>query len=254
MRLISWLLVFAGVIITVLIVKSLVAENFAVEKINLKTSDGVGIAANYFPAKNPVGWLLLVHMMPATKESWSDFARELQKSGYSSVAIDLRGHGESEGGLDGYQRFSDAQHQAGIHDLEAAWEFLKSQGAQEKKIAVIGASIGANLALQFLTLNPTIGGGVLLSAGDYKGIDSGQLVKKLSPDQKLLLAASKLDERSGGNNAEQNRQYYDAASQVKIRHLIIFEGAGHGTDLFKLKSEYDLAGAIRKFLEKGDIN
>src|SRR3989344_4533312 len=103
------------------------------EKINLTASDGKKISADFYPAKNPKGWLLLTHMMPATKESWGNFAKSMQESGYSNLAIDLRGHGESEGGPDGYQKFSDAEHQAGIRDLEVGWDFLKSRGAAPEK-------------------------------------------------------------------------------------------------------------------------
>ena len=92
----------------------------------LNTSDNKKIAANLYKVENPKGWLILVHIMPATKESWKDFANEAQKIGYESLAIDLRGHGESEGGPDGYQKFSDVEHLNSIHVLEASWEFLKS--------------------------------------------------------------------------------------------------------------------------------
>lgn len=224
------------------------------EKINLTAPDGPKISADFYDASEPKSWLLLVHMMPAVKESWGEFVKEMQKFGYASLAIDLRGHGESEGGPDGYQKFSDTEHRASIQDLEAGWEFLKSKGAIPEKSAVIGASIGANLGLQFLATHPEISGGVLLSPGNYKGMNSAQLVKKLSENQKIIFVASKLDERSGGNNVEDNRRYYDLASQVGNRHLIIFDGAGHGTDLFLLEKEYNLTEAIKKFLENGTIN
>ncbi len=222
----------------------------AVQKIDLNSSGGKKIAADFYPAKNPKGWLLLTHMMPATKESWENFAKSMQESGYASLAVDLRGHGESEGGPDGYQKFSDAEHQVGILDLEAGWEFLKSQGALPEKLTVIGASIGANLSLQFLTEHQNISGGVLLSPGNYKGIDSGALIKKFDKNQKIIFVASKLDD----HNAEDNQRYYNLASQVKNRHLILFDGAGHGTDLFFLEKEYNLIETIKKFINDGTIN
>lgn len=223
-------------------------------KLTLTTSDNVKIAAKLFKAESEKGWLILAHMMPVTKESWNDFAKEMQSFGYTSLAIDLRGHGESEGGPNGYTKFSDAEHQASILDLEAAWNYLKFQGANPKNTYLIGASIGANLALRFLTQHPDFAGGVLLSAGNYKGIDSAQLVKKIDPEQKIIFAASRQDERAGGNNAEQNEEYYNLANQVKNRHLILFDGAGHGTDLFALKKELDLIAPIKKFLDNGNIN
>ena len=224
------------------------------QNIKLSGKSGREISADLYAVNSPKGWLLMAHSMPETKESWNIFASDMQKFGYESLAFDLSGYGESDGGPDGYIKFSKEDHQAGIYDLETAWDYLKSRGASSKKTAVIGGSIGANLSLLFLTEHPEISGGVLLSAGDYQGINSAELVKKLNADQKLLLAASKLDERSAGNNSEQNAEYYNLASQVKNRHLILFEGKGHATELFNLKEEYNLEEAIIKFLEIGKIN
>ncbi len=250
MRFGSWL----TVLILIIGLTALFVFNFMSNKITLTTSDNVKISAKLFKSESEKGWLILIHMMPATKESWNDFAKEMQKFGYTSLAIDLRGHGESEGGPNGYLKFSDAEHQVSIRDLEAAWNYLKSQGANPKNTYIIGASIGANLGLQFLTGHPELAGGVLISAGNYKGIDSAQLVKKIDPEQKIIFVASRQDDRAGGNNAAQNQQYYNSASQVKNRHLILFDGAGHGTDLFALKEEFDLTAAIKKFLDNGNIN
>ena len=217
-------------------------------KHTLKTSDGVKISAVLREVADPKGWLILVHMMPATKESWKDFAEAMQKEGYENLAIDLRGHGESKGGPDGFKNFNDAAHQASIHDLEAAWEFLKSRGAVPDKLTVVGASIGANLSLQFLTKNSEVQRCILLSPGDYRGIDSGELVKSLHSGQRVLFVASRKDDRSNGNNAEQNEAYYNTMPDGVEKKLIIYESAGHGTDFLESKEASDLTEAIKIFL------
>src|SRR3989344_586201 len=117
-------------------------------KIFLTTKDGVKIAANLYPAESPAGWVVFSHMMPAVKESWNDLAENFQSAGYESVAVDLRGHGESvSGGLTlelNYRNFSDAEHQKSILDLEAAADFLiKERKAEAGKISFVGASSGA---------------------------------------------------------------------------------------------------------------
>ena len=68
-------------------------------KIFLTTKDGVKIVANLYPAELPMGWIVFSHMMPAAKESWNDLAEQFCGAGYESVAVDLRGHGESVSGL-----------------------------------------------------------------------------------------------------------------------------------------------------------
>ena len=78
-------------------------------RVVLTTSGAVTIVGNYYKGSADRG-ALLVHMMPATKESWGAFARVLEKQGYHVLAIDMRGHGESDGGPVGYKNFSDEEH------------------------------------------------------------------------------------------------------------------------------------------------
>lgn len=241
-------LVALAVLAVIFINQFKMTNNF--EKINLLTSDSKKISANLYKVQSPKGWLILIHMMPAAKESWDEFAGKMQEFGYESLAIDLRGHGESEGGPDGYQKFSDEERQASIQDLESAWEFLKSMGAMPDKTAVIGASVGANLALQFLAENQDIKKAVLLSAGlNYQGIKTEPMAKKLNKDQSLILVTSKND----GDNTEEAKKLYNLANSLN-KHLIIFEKGGHGTNMFSAKEEFDLIGAILKFLNYGSIN
>ena len=98
------------------------------ERVNLKTADGVNIAGDHH--KGPTGGpgVLLLHMMPATKERWGGFASKLNGAGFGALAIDLRGHGESDGGPDGFRDFSDEDHQKSIMDARAAVDFQIAEG------------------------------------------------------------------------------------------------------------------------------
>ena len=242
----------ALIILSVLLINQFifkVANNS--EKVYFLTSDGKKISANFFRAENPKGWLILSHMMPATKESWQEFAKEMQEFGYESLAIDLRGHGESESGPDGYQNFSDAEHQASIRDLEAGWEFLKSAGAAPEKTILAGASIGANLSLEFFARNTDFKKAVLLSPGfDYHGIKTEPLVVKLQKGRSLLFATSKDD----GDNATEVLGLYKKSPKELNKHIIIYDHGGHGTEMLKVRDELNLSEAIKKFLDYGTIN
>lgn len=210
----------------------------------LKTSDGASIAYDFYPAPRPKGWLLLIHMMPADKRSWDDFAAATEKRGYVSLAIDLRGHGESEGGPEGYKKFSDDDHQKSILDLDAAVDFLKKQGAAPEKIFLVGASIGANLALWYLAEHPEIKVGVLLSAGlNYRGIETEPLVKKLSPSQAILFMSAKDD-------PSMNQRLFEAIPESVKKEIIVFETGGHGTEFLK-KAEKLIHSWIADNLPKG---
>ncbi|MEK9154941.1 MAG: alpha/beta fold hydrolase [Patescibacteria group bacterium] len=210
------------------------------EKIIFTAKDGVKIAADLYFADNPRGWIIMVHMMPETKESYSDLALEFQSLGYESLAIDLRGHGESDGGLNGFLNFSDEEHQKSILDLEGAVEWLKNKGAKPEKIYFIGASIGANLSLQYLAEHHEFKKAILLSPGlDYRGIKTEPLVKHLKAGQEVFFASAKDDIRSGGNNADMNEKLFDFAPVGVKKEIKIYETGGHGTDILKNQSSLE---------------
>src|SRR3989338_11429544 len=168
------------------------------EKIEFKTADGMSICASHWRGEKGSSAVLLLHMMPADRSSWDEFADKLYASGFGVLAIDLRGHGESEGGPDGFRDFSDEDHQKSIEDVRAAIAFQVAEG--HSKFFVAGASIGANLALEYLSESERISAAVLLSAGlNYRGIETLPLVEKVRPEQGVLLAAAKDDVRSGGS-------------------------------------------------------
>ena len=213
----------------------------------LTTKDNKRIAADYYPAENPRGWVVYLHMMPATKESWRSLAGFLAKNGYEGIAIDLRGHGASDGGPDGYEKFSDAEHQASTKDIEAALKHLEGAGAAPQRVAIVGASIGANLALQWLAEHEEYPCAVLLSAGaNYRGIETEPLARDLRQGQRVLLAASRDDARAGGNNVEQNERLAAAVPAEAKAELLVYDTGGHGTVL--LESHPDLAEKILGFI------
>ena len=221
-------------------------------KIFLTTKDGLKIAANLYPAEQPKGWIVFSHMMPAVKESWNDLAKRFQGAGYEGIAIDLRGHGESiSGGLTrklNYRNFSDTEHQKSILDLAAAADFLvQERKAAAEKIYFVGASIGANLSLQYISEHSEFKTAVLLSPGlDYRGVKTEPMVKKLSAGQKVFFVSAKDDVRSGGNNAEENQKLYDLTPQGVKKQIKIYETGGHGTDILNVQSE--LSDLIKDFI------
>lgn len=252
MRSAAALVIIVFVVLAVFILNNLFFKSMAsAEKIILIADDGQKISANFYNVPEAKGWILLTHMMPATKESWDSFAQDMQKFGYASVAIDLRGHGESQGGPGGYNKFTDAEHEAGILDLESAWNFLKSRGAVPETTTIIGSSIGANLSMQFLERHAEIAHGVLLSAGlNYHGVKTEEAARKISISQSIVLVSSKDDD----GNAGENQLLYDVLPEKMNKHLIIFEQGGHGNSMFLAIDELDLTAAIKKFLEYGSIN
>ena len=199
-----------------------------VETVHLKTEDQFEIVGTFRNADHERAAILL-HMMPATKESWDAFAIELDAAGYASLAIDERGHGESTmNGTKSYKTFSDTEQQTKILDVEAAFTFLVEQGFEKEEIVVIGASIGANLAIEFLARHPEVKTVVALSPSlDYHGVLAEPPIESLSFNQKAILVASNDDEYS-----------FDSCERLEEDHsshtrLLRKFNLGHGTYMFE---------------------
>lgn len=205
------------------------------EKITFRTKDGVTITGNYFkPQKQHSPVFLLLHMMPSAKESWNAFASCLQKQGFAALAIDLRGHGEStdkNGKKIDYTEFKDAEHMDSLNDIASAKDFLaKQKDIDISRLAIAGASIGANLALWQASMDKDVMLLLLLSAGiDYRGIQAPQLAAMCSCPVYIL--ASEGDTYA----AESSRKLYDTFPGDK--RLNIIKGKSHGTDMFLSEPE-----------------
>lgn len=212
------------------------------ENIKFKTSDGVELAGLLWDRKAPVS-VILMHMMPAKKESWSPFGEELaESSGYNVLAFDFRGHGESEGG--NWEDFSSEQHQKYYLDLEAAVSYLKER-FPDTGIYLGGASIGANIAIKYMAEHPEVSKVLALSAGlDYHGVSAEEYVKQTDSGQDLLLVAASDDMGKSGTGAgRQTEILYDLANCQKEK--VIFQTGGHGTNI--LTAHPDLADTIQDF-------
>lgn len=212
------------------------------EKINFLTKDSVEIIGDFYSAENRKNAILLLHMMPAVKESWQNFAEKMQKNGFPSLAIDLRGHGESirqNSIILNYKDFKDEEHQKNILDVVAATEFLQEKGV--KNLILCGGSIGANLSLKFIAENPDkASAAILLSPGiNYKGIEAIPLAKKIKKEHHIFIAAAKDDVRSNGATADEMADIIFDHLKTEQKKRKIFETGGHGTDLFISHPEFE---------------
>lgn len=210
------------------------------QTVRLKAQDGVEIAGDYYPSvgekqisAGASRGAVLLHMMPSDRKSWEVFAQKLSKIGFPVLAIDLRGHGESQGGPEGYKSFSDAEHQNSRQDVIAAAIFLRSKGVDE--FHLIGASIGANLALQYLAEHSNARSAVLLSPGlDYRGIKSEPFITKVKTGRGIFLAASEEDSYSY-ESVNKLVKYWEPDEAHKLK---ILQNAGHGTTMLEKNPEF----------------
>lgn len=88
--------------------------------------------ALFMPAGEPAGGVVILHGAGSRKESHFDFARVLRGQGMAAISFDQRGHGDSEGELDG----------RALEDVAAICELLPP-GPR----ALRGSSMGGYLAI-----------------------------------------------------------------------------------------------------------
>ena len=215
------------------------------KKIILTTYDGVSIVGDFYESdKKNSKSILLLHMMPATRDSFTKFANKLKNEGFSAFAIDLRGHGDSIrqviGGREknlNFKNFSDKEHQQSINDVRKAIEFLKKISTE---IFLIGASIGANLALWSLNYDKQLKGALLLSPGlNYRGVKTLSLAQNLNKGQKIFFVASRDDICGPGESADTTARFlYNAVPRNIKKEIKIFDKAGHGTTIFEREPEF----------------
>ncbi|MBN1646345.1 alpha/beta fold hydrolase [Candidatus Woesearchaeota archaeon] len=192
------------------------------QAIKLHTEDGFELQAKYYPSAGGPA-VICLHQLNLNKETFDDLAKDLNKEGFAILSIDLRGHGNSlmqNGDKRDWQHFTNTDFQNMEFDVLAGVEWLKTQDTQKGNITVIGASIGANTAYNFVSKHEETASAVLLSPGLlYKGIDTE---KTIWPGNKSLLTVVS----SGDSYA-----YHSARelNQKTGKELFVLEGNKHGT-------------------------
>lgn len=117
------------------------------EDVALQTEDGVQLRGWYRPPANGAV-VILLHGAGGSRESVRSYADMLVGHGYGVLALDLRGHGESQGKTNrlGWQ---------GSKDVGAAVKFLGEQ-AEVQAIGGMGLSMGGEVLLGAASQYPQI--------------------------------------------------------------------------------------------------
>ena len=140
--------------------------------VSFRTIDDVKISGDWRIVPDGNKAALLIHGRGSSHVGWESVREALEERGWSTLAIDLRGHGESEGPPPDksrrFDRFDD--YHSMLFDVSAAMDFLKKE-VSGGKFAIIGSSIGANLAIGYAADHFEVKAAVLLSPGiNYYGL------------------------------------------------------------------------------------
>ncbi|HKX21166.1 MAG TPA: alpha/beta fold hydrolase [Nitrososphaeraceae archaeon] len=214
-------------------------QNHSGERVVFTSEDGVLLVGSYY--KPTIGTndststssVILLHMLGVDRSTWDKFAQELSKNGYAVLSVDLRGHGEStkQGNHTiSYQSFMPKNFKNMTLDVKAAKKYLIGEkNANPNQISIIGASIGANLALNYAASDQSINSVILLSPGlNNRGISTLDTIMKYKGPIYIVTAE---DDSDSAKDSKILCEKITCAENLKI-----FENTTvHGTDMLSDK-------------------
>lgn len=222
------LLLSTGIIFVFSIVSLLGQDDLMFETVSIRAGDELELVGDlYLPddiadTGNPA--VLLFHMLGSTRQAYDPILPDLVDAGYIVLNVDMRGHGDTGG---------NQVWDLAIEDTQVWLDWLREQDVvDDSRVAIMGASIGSNVALIGCAEDPDCIGAIALSPGlDYRGVQPESAVVDGLAERAVLLVASHTD----GYSAESVEQMFmNANGDVSAR---IYRGAAHGTNLFR--SDYD---------------
>ena len=205
--------------------------------VSFQSADGTTIAGEFFEASNrPSPGVVLVHMLSRNKADWHALPDRIRDAGISALTIDLRGHGGSSG--------ASSDLTAMVQDVRAAAQWLASRpNVRPDRIAIVGASLGASLALLAAADSQLVRAvGAVSPALDYRGLRTDVALVKRIGARPLWLAASTEDPLA----LRTVRDFAAESSGPREQHLSSVPA--HGTRL--LERDDDAARALVDWLRR----
>jgi pimeloyl-ACP methyl ester carboxylesterase len=216
------------------------------QRVSFRTEDGVTVVATWYEPLDsargrPVGpspAVVLVHMLNRSRRDWEPFASRLAFAGIGALAIDLRGHGDSD-----HPRPDPAtpNYTPMLRDIQAARRFLAGRAdVIPSRIGIAGASLGANLSALAAADGSFTAVALLSPSLDYRGLRIEAALKKYGK-RPLMLVASDDDPYA-------RRSALELQKTLGTVQLLMLPAAGHGTRMFDRAP--DLSYALVEFFRR----
>lgn len=182
--------------------------------IELKTEDGLKIAG-VMNGNSTETAIIFLHMLNGKKEDWNELNKWISEKGYTTLAIDFRGHGESDGKADDFSNM--------ILDVKAAKKYLKDKGYEN--IYIVGGSIGANVGFRYAASDSEIKKVILFSPGEnYKGVTVMDVIDDYKGEL-YTLSSQVLEEEFAFATKMKDR--YKGEKKLRVINIDL----GHGTKM-----------------------
>ncbi len=197
-----------------------------VQTVVFAAADGVHVTGSLFlPEKTPAPAVVLLPMAARGRHDWDAVGHALAGAGIAALAIDFR------------PAYSAAAGDAGnlgdlTRDADAARSYLGARpDVVPSAIGLMGASLGANVAVVVAANDPSLRGVVLLSVSlDYRGLRIEPAWKKYGRRPALLVASA--EDAYSLRSARALVQAGDGAHELRV-----LSGAGHGTIMLARQPE-----------------
>ena len=199
----------------------------AATRVTLRTDDGLTLAATWYePSSRPAPAVILVHMLHRSRREWEALALRLAAEGIGALALDLRGHGESPGGVGAGSDPTQPDYSTMVLDVKAARRFLAQRSdVTQTRVGIAGSSIGANLAALEASSDGTVASLALLSPSlDYRGLRIEAALRKVAERPVLLVASD--DDPYAVRSAKELQK-----AGGGLRELLVLKQAGHGASM-----------------------
>ena len=201
------------------------------EVVRFETLDGVKIVADYYATDGdePAPVVILLHMYRSNRAAWEPLVPALHRAELAVLAVDLRGHGESVEPGDMNLADKSKTRESGLFnsmhsDVEAAYHWLSKRADVDlTRVALVGASVGCSVALDYASRDRSVDVVVCMTPGEnYLGVDSKTHIARLRSQPVLLLATTG------------ERKASDALGKLQATAVVDMVGGGtvHGTRMF----------------------
>lgn len=183
-------------------------------------SDGDKIAGNLFRRAKPLNFAFLL-IQGWTGHQNISAAQALADLGFTSMAYDMRGNGESEGDL---SKLSRADF---LNDATLAYDCLKQQVGDQVKIGVIGSSFGSYMAMLLSEQRPVACLSFRVPANyPDEGFDKPQLAQKYESQdfvewRKKKLSYTENRALTALRNFKGKVQIIEAGADEMVAHQVI---------------------------------
>jgi alpha-beta hydrolase superfamily lysophospholipase len=139
-----------------------------------ESAGGLKIFYQHWPAEKEKGRLVIVHGIGEHSGRYGNVVENLLPEGISIWALDLRGHGKSDGRKGHILAFDDY-----LHDVSAVVDLAKKGAKEKSKCFLLGHSMGGLIVLNFALRFPSLINGVIVSSPSLGIAVKVPLIKKV---------------------------------------------------------------------------